>query len=137
VTVNLHANPVLPVSPVVAEPDRNAPQIVDRGRGPQLSSCRITVQDVVPYLQLNCSIEEIMAIMPVLTVQDLQAIQRYVRDNYDPVMEQDRRIRERNAKRTTPPEIQEIRMKGRAKALALREEFAKKTQEKNGDHSSR
>jgi hypothetical protein len=39
-------------------------------------------------------------------------------------MDQDRRIRERSAKRTTPPEIQEIRKKGHAKALALMEQFA-------------
>ena len=121
-----------------AATDEHAVQIVDRGRGPQLSTCRITVQDLVPYLQQNCAIEEIMAIMPVLTAQDIEAAQRYVRDNHDAVMEQDRRIRERSAERTVPPQIQEIRRKGRAKALALMEQFAKnKALEKNGDPSSR
>jgi uncharacterized protein (DUF433 family) len=111
---------------------------VDRGRGPQLSTCRITVQDLVPYLQQNCTYEDIMAIMPVLTREEIQAIEQYVRDNYEAVMDQDRRIRERTANRTTPPEIQEIRKKGHAKALALMEQFAKnKAQEKNGDYSSR
>jgi uncharacterized protein (DUF433 family) len=112
--------------------------IVDRGRGPQLSTCRITVQDLVPYLQQNCTCEEIMAIMPVLKREEIQAIQQYVRDNYEAVMEQDRRIRERAANRTTPPEIQEIRKKGHAKAVALMEQFARsKAQRKNGDHSPR
>jgi uncharacterized protein (DUF433 family) len=112
--------------------------IVDRGRGPQLSTSRITVQDAVPYLLQNCTNEEIMSIMPVLTVEDIQAIREYVRANYEAVMEQDRRIRERAAKRTTPPEIQEIRKRGHAKALALMEEFARnKSQETNGDHSAR
>ncbi len=66
-----------------------------------------------------------MDIMPVLTKEEIQTIQQYVRDNYDAVMAQDRRIRERNAQRTSPPEIQEIREKGRVKALALMEQFAK------------
>lgn len=99
-------------------------EIVDRGRGPQLSSCRITVQDIVPYLQQGCACEEIMTIMPVLTKEDIRTVQQYVRDNYEAVMEQDRRIRQRNGQRTTPPEIQAIRKKGHTKALALMEKFA-------------
>jgi uncharacterized protein (DUF433 family) len=109
-------------------------EIIDRGRGPQLSTSRITVQDVVPMLQRNCTPEEIIELIPVLTREEIHVIQQYVRDNYDAVMEQDRRIRERTANRVTPPEILEIRKKGRAKMLALMEQFAKnKAQEKNGD----
>jgi uncharacterized protein (DUF433 family) len=112
------------------------PEIVDRGRGPQLSNSRITVQDLVPYLQQGCACEEIMTIMPVLTKEDIKVVQQYIQDNYEAVMEQDRRIRERNATRTIPPEIQEIRKKGHAKAVALMERFAKdKAGEKNGDRS--
>ena len=104
-------------------------QIIDRGRGPQLSTSRITVQDLVPYFQQQCSYEEIMAIMPVLTVEDIR-----VQEHYEEVMEEERRIQERNAARTNPPEIEEIRRRGHAKLLALKEEFAKKTQqERNGD----
>jgi uncharacterized protein (DUF433 family) len=109
--------------------------IVDRGRGPQLSTSRITVQDLVPYLQRNCTYAEIQEIMPVLTVEELRVVQQYVRDNYDAVMAQDRLIRERNAQRITPPEIEEIRRKGRAKVQALREQLARtKAPEANGDH---
>src|SRR6266481_3081482 len=89
--------PVIPSA--TADTEERAVQIVDRGRGPQLSTCRITVQDLVPYLQQNCIWEEIKAIMPVLTAQDIEAAQRYVRDNHDAVIEQDRRIRERSAER--------------------------------------
>lgn len=111
-------------------------EIVDRGRGPQLSTSRITVQDIVPMLQRNCPPEEIMELIPVLTREELQVIQQYVRDNYDAVMEQDRRIRERIAKRVTPPEILKILERGHAKRLALMEQFAKnRAQEKNGDDS--
>ena len=108
-------------------------EIIDRGRGPQLSTSRITVQDIVPMLQRNCTPDEIMELIPVLTAEEIQVIQRYVRDHYDEVMEQDRRIREREANRVTPPEILKIREEGRAKRLALMEQFAKaNAQEKNG-----
>jgi len=109
-------------------------EIVDRGRGPQLSTSRITVQDVVPCLQRNCTPEEIMELIPVLTLEEIQVIQQYVRDHYEEVMEQDRRIRERTANRVIPPEILKIREEGRAKRLALMEQFAKKkAAENNGD----
>lgn len=112
-------------------------EIVDRGRGPQLSTSRITVQDLVPYLQQNCSSEEIMVIMPALTAAEIEIIRNYVRENYEAVMEQDRRIRDRNAARTTPPEIEEIRKKGHAKVLALKEQFSRNAaQERNSDHST-
>jgi uncharacterized protein (DUF433 family) len=115
----------------------NPIQIVDQGRGPQLSTCRITIQDLFPYLQQNCTWEEINLIMPVLTREDFEAVQRYMRENHDAVLAQDRRIRARNAQRTTPAEIQEIRKKGHAKALALMVQFKKnEAQDKNGDHSS-
>jgi uncharacterized protein (DUF433 family) len=101
-------------------------EIVDRGRGWQLSTSRITVQDLVPYFQQGCTHEEIMAIMPVLSVEEITVVQQYVRDNFAAVMEQDRRIRERNAQRKTPPEIEAIRQQGHAKMLAMMEEFAQK-----------
>ena len=84
-------------------------EIVDRGRGPQLSTSRITVQDVVPSLQRNCTPQEIIELIPVLTLEEIQVIQQYVRDHYEEVEEQDRRIRERTANRVTPPEILKIR----------------------------
>jgi uncharacterized protein (DUF433 family) len=109
-------------------------QIIDRGRGPQLSTSRITVQDLVPYLQRSFSHEQIREIMPVLTVPEIQAVERYVADNYDAVMEQDRRIRERNAMRQKTPVVEE----GERKELLERLEVARrlirqKKQELNGD----
>ena len=45
-----------------------------------------------------------------------------------------KRIRERNAKRTTPPEVAEIATRGAEKLNALREHFARKqATERNGD----
>src|SRR5205823_8908020 len=103
----------------------NAIEIVDRGRGPQLSTSRITVQDLVPYLQRHYSYEQIMDIMPVLTPADIQAVEHYVQQNYDAVMEQDRRIRQRTAQRTIPREIEESLRRGKAKMAELRKAFEK------------
>ena len=42
-------------------------EIIDIGRGPQLSTSRVTVQDLVPYLQQKYTHEQILQIMPILT----------------------------------------------------------------------
>jgi uncharacterized protein (DUF433 family) len=113
-------------------------EIVDRGRGPQLSTSRITVQDLVPYFQRRCSHEQIMETMPVLTREEIQLVERYIDQNREAVEEQDRRIRERNARRKNPPEVEALREKSRSKLATLREELAgKKQEERNGDRSSR
>lgn len=106
-------------------------EIVDRGRGPQLSTSRITVQDLVPYLQRNLTDAQIREIIPVLTLDEIHAVEEYVRGNFDAVMEQDRRIRERNAARKNTPEADASLDRGGKKMAALREEFAR---EKNGAH---
>lgn len=97
--------------------------IVDKGRGPQLSTSRITVQDVVPYLQLNCSYDEIRRIMPILSVAEIQAIECYVEAHRDEVMEEDLRIREQSAARRNPPHIEELLRRSREKRLALQEQL--------------
>src|SRR5438093_8443385 len=102
-------------------------EIIDRGRGPQLSTSRITVQDLVPYFQRHCSNAEIREIIPILTDQEIAVIERYVREHHDEVMEQDRRIRERAAARRKPPEIEEAERRERLKRLdAAREEFRRR-----------
>jgi hypothetical protein len=52
-------------------------------------------------------------------------------------MEQDRRIRERNAMRPNPPAIEEALRRGGEKMAALREELKQKKQaERNGDRTA-
>jgi uncharacterized protein (DUF433 family) len=91
--------------------------IVDHGRGPQLSTTRITVQDLVPYIRQNYSHEQILGIVPVLTREEIHVVEQYIQDNYDAVMEQDRRIRERAASRREPPEVEEAERKQRLERL--------------------
>src|SRR6516164_5004953 len=96
-------------------------EIVDRGRGPQLSTSRITVQDLVPYFQEKCSHEEIMRWIPVLTGEEIQIVETYIKHHYEEVMGQDRRIGERNARNKNSPEVERILAQGKSKLLALKE----------------
>jgi hypothetical protein len=69
-------------------------QIVDRGRGPQLSTSRITVLDVFYYLHRNFDLDFIRQAMPSLSREELDAIVSYVADHHDELVEQDRRAEE-------------------------------------------
>jgi uncharacterized protein (DUF433 family) len=97
----------------------------DRGRGLQ-STSRITVQDLVPYFQDNCSDAEIIRWIPVLTAEEIGVVRQYYFDHRADLDEQDRRIRERSAQRQNPPEIEAVLQRGAEKMAALREEFARK-----------
>ena len=108
--------------------------IVDRGRGPQLSSCRITVQDLVPYLKQNYTAKQIQEIMPVLTEEEIRVVEKFVRENIVAVMEQDQRIRERSAARQKPPEVAESERQDRLARLEVaRRRIRQQKQEHNGD----
>jgi uncharacterized protein (DUF433 family) len=67
--------------------------IIDRGRGPQLISSRITVQDLVPYFQAGCSHDEILRWLPTLTRDELVIVEAYYRDHQAELDDEDRRLR--------------------------------------------
>lgn len=112
--------------------------IVDRGRGPQLSTSRITVQDLFPYFELGYTPERIIEeAMPSLTVAEIEAVRHYVDDHQDEVREQDRLIRQRNATRKNPPEVEAILRQGREQRLAwLEGRRAQQAEAANGDGRS-
>ncbi|HVC95997.1 MAG TPA: DUF433 domain-containing protein [Pirellulales bacterium] len=108
--------------------------IIDRGRGPQLSTSRITVQDLVPYFQLGCTHEQILEVMPTLSEAEIQAVERYVEEHRDLVLEQDRQIRQRNAARKNPPHVEEILRQARQQRLDRMASLGKpETEGDNGD----
>lgn len=111
--------------------------IVDHGRGPQLSTCRITVQDLVPYLQQEYTHEQIREIMPVLTSQEIAVVERYVQEHFEAVMEEDRSIRERIAARRKPPEVEEAEYLASMKRLdRVRQMIQNGGRKPNGDHTA-
>lgn len=110
--------------------------IVDRGRGLQLSTSRVTVQDLVPYFQDACSAEDIIRWIPTLSAEEIAVVERYYRAHREKLDEEDRQIREQSAQRENAPEIEVILRRGGEKMAALREEFNRKKQERNGDQAA-
>jgi uncharacterized protein (DUF433 family) len=68
-------------------------EIVDHGRGLQLSTSRITVQDLVPYFREGCSHGEIIRWIPTLTAKEIEVVERYYREHRAELDEEDRQIR--------------------------------------------
>jgi uncharacterized protein (DUF433 family) len=80
-------------------------KIIDRGRGPELERIRITVYDLIPYLQAGDSPQEIASVLPI-SVDEVLALQRYIQAHQDEVMAVHRRIEERLS-RGNPAEVEE------------------------------
>ena len=83
--------------------------LVDRGRGLQLSTSRITVHDLVPYFQEGCSHDEIIRWLPSLTREEIAIVERYYLQHKDELDEYERRIR---AHRTEQVRSQRLRFPG-------------------------
>lgn len=98
-------------------------EIVDHGRGLQLSTSRVTVQDLVPYFQEGCSHEEIRCWIPSLSYEEIAVVERYYREHQETLDEEDRRIRERSAGRKNPPWVEKVAVEARAERLAIMEKL--------------
>jgi len=68
-------------------------EIVDNGRGPQLSSSRITVQDLLPYYRDGVSNDEIRRWIPALADDEIAVLKDYIRDHYEEVLENEKEIK--------------------------------------------
>src|SRR5437667_2834033 len=66
-------------------------EIVDYGRGPQLSTTRITVLDIFYYLHRGYDFDTIQHIMPTLSRAEFDVVLQYVRLHQDELAEEDRR----------------------------------------------
>jgi uncharacterized protein (DUF433 family) len=106
--------------------------IIDRGRGPELAGTRITVYDLIPYLEAGRGPTYIAALFRIST-EKVNALIQYIEEHRDEVMAVHAKIEERIA-RGNPPWVEE-RLKGsRERLYALRDELRrKKEQEKNGE----
>jgi uncharacterized protein (DUF433 family) len=113
-------------------------QIVDRGRGLQLSTSRVTVMDLVPYFQQGCSFSEIIRWIPSLTDTEIAVVERYYREHKAELDEKDRLARARREEqirqqRLRFPELVETQEE---RLLRMRLLLEKRRQEKNGDGHS-
>lgn len=98
--------------------------ILDIGRGLQLSTSRVTVQDLVPYFQDGCTYAEIIRWIPTLTQEEIAVVERYYREHQPELDERDRQIRERAATRKNPEWVEKIAAESRAERIALLERLA-------------
>jgi len=112
--------------------------LVDRGRGLQLSTCRITVQDLVPYFQEGCSYEQIIRWIPTLTVEEIAVVERYYRAHQAALDDEDRLIRNRIAERVQQQRSRFPEFEGtpEERLARLRLILEKQRQEKNGERNS-
>ncbi len=111
--------------------------LVDRGRGLQLSTTRITVQDLVPYFQQGCSYEEIIRWIPSLTHEEIAVVEQYYQQHKAELDEEDRQIR---AYRDEQIRLQRLRFPQfegthEERMTRLRGLLEKRRQEKNGEGS--
>ena len=93
--------------------------IVDRGRGLQLSTSRITVQDLVPYFQERCTHDEIIRWIPTISREEITVVERYYHEHQAEMDEQDRQIRERQGLRRNAPWVEAVAEDARAERRDL------------------
>jgi hypothetical protein len=106
--------------------------IVDLGRGHQLSTCRITVLDLVPYFQRNSGYEEILRWIPTLSCDEIAVVEQFYREHKEEFDEKDRRARARREEqvclqRLEFPELNGTTQERRARLQGL---LQKRRQEK-------
>ena len=115
-------------------------EIVDRGRGPQLSTTRITVLDVFYWYHRGYSWDEVHIELPMLSREELDVVIDYVNQHHAELVEKDRRVEEYRAKCIAeqharggifaPPDEN---MTTEERVARLKEKIRKRIAEKNGE----
>lgn len=67
--------------------------IVDVGRGPQLSTSRITVQDLLPFYRDQATNDEIRRWMPSLGDEEIAVLKDYLREHLDEALRLEQQIK--------------------------------------------
>jgi hypothetical protein len=114
-------------------------EIVDDGRGPQLSTTRITVLDIFYYLHRGYDFDAIQQIMPTLSRAEFDVVAEYVKTHHDELVEKDRKaeefIRRGMAEQKTAGLSHEIDegMPVKERALRLKKKMLERLKETNGE----
>ena len=109
--------------------------LVDRGRGLQLSTSRITVHDLVPYFEDWRSYDEIIRWLPSLTHREIAIVERYYRQHKDELDDYESRVR---AHRAEQIRLQRLRFPEREgsppeRLAQLRQLLRQRRQETDGE----
>jgi hypothetical protein len=118
-------------------------EIVDHGRGPQLSTTRITVLDIFYYLHRGYDFATIQQIMPTLSRPEFDVVVQYVKMHHDELAEKDRRaeefiqrgIAEQKAAGLSHEIDENVPLKERV--LRLKKKMHERLEERNGERHSR
>jgi hypothetical protein len=105
-----------------------AAQIIDRGRGPEISGTRITVFDIMDYTEGDPWDEVRLAELFSLTVEEVRVARDYIvshRDEIMPIYEEGLA----RAARGNPPEIEARLAESHRRLMALRDALSSR---KNG-----
>ncbi len=106
-------------------------KIIDRGRGPEIAGSRITVFDVLDYLEEGWDSVQI-ALFFRLSTRQVNAAVRYIEEHKDEVMAEYQKILDRCA-RGNPPELQAKLDAGHERFLAMVRERQQAKAQENGD----
>ena len=109
-------------------------KIIDRGRGPEIAGSRITVFDILDYLQEGWDLVQI-ALFFRLSTRQVDAAVRYIDQHNDEVMEEYQRILERCA-RGNPPELQAKLDAGHEQFLTMVRQRHQPATEENPDEGN-
>lgn len=115
-------------------------EIVDRGRGPQLSTRKISVQDLLPFFRENACNDEIRRWLPMLSDEEIGVLKDYIRCHFDEVVEAESRIKAyHDQQRTAQAEWTRANdhLTSEERIALLRVKAAKQRAEKNGADDSR
>jgi uncharacterized protein (DUF433 family) len=114
-------------------------QIVNHGRGPQLSTSRITVQDLLPYYREGASNQQIRQWIPSLTDDEIAILKEYIRDQWVEVMQAEQEIKAyHNRLKAAQPAWTRANdhLSMEERRARLREKLAQwKAEQGRGDHS--
>jgi len=113
--------------------------IHDRGRGPELRRCRITVYDLIPYMEDSRYSDGLMLEMWPITAEELAALKQYIADHYEEVMAVHRKIEERIQREMAAqntPEFIERNRKSRERFQRFQQFFAERKAAGDGSRVS-
>jgi uncharacterized protein (DUF433 family) len=109
-------------------------KIIDRGRGPEIEGTRITVYNVMDYLQEGWRYDQIAGLFR-LPPDDIQAAIAYIEVHKEEVMADYQQILARHRQVQYPPEVQEKLARSRQKLQAKLAELRARRQGE-GPHDS-
>jgi uncharacterized protein (DUF433 family) len=108
-------------------------QIIDIGRGPQLSTSRITVLDLVHYFQKGATYDEILRWIPTLTKEEIVLVEKYYQEHKEEFDEKERQTQQYRAERIRQQRLRFPQEERDVRLARMKELLRQRQQEANGE----